>query len=283
MLTINAYAKINLTLEVLGRREDGYHNITSVMQTIDLCDEISLVESDRVTLRSNLSSLETPSNLVLKAADILKEHTGYSGGAEIYLNKYIPMSSGLGGGSSDAAATLKALVQLWQLSLPKEELSCLAGALGSDVTYFIIGNTAIVNGRGEQVQQLPPLQTEHLVVVAPTLDIPNKTANMYANLGIEEHTDGETSVNLRRCIEERGRPSSKLLFNAFEAVAFRMFPPLDTYREQMLNAGAHSVHLAGSGPAMYSLVSSKRKAMVMASKLRRAGYRAYATSTIGSR
>ena len=283
MLTVTAYAKINLTLEVLGRREDGYHDIISVMQTIGLCDTISLVESDRITLRSNLSSLETTSNLILRAADILKEHTGYSGGVEIYLHKSIPMSSGLGGGSSDAAATLKALVQLWQLSLPKEELSRLADAIGSDVTYFIIGNTAIVEGRGEQVQELPPLHTEHLVVVAPTVDIQDKTANMYANLGIEEHTDGETSVSLRRCIEERRRPNSKLLFNAFEAVAFRMFPPLDNYREQMLNAGASWVHLAGSGPAMYTFAPSRRKAMVIASKLRRAGYRAYATSTIGSR
>lgn len=283
MLTVNAYAKINLTLEVLGKRQDGYHSIMSVMQTLDLCDTLSLVESDQITLRSNISSLETPSNLVLKAADILKEHTGYSGGVDIYLNKSIPTSSGLGGGSSDAAATLKALVKLWQLNLPKEELYHLAGAIGSDVTYFMTGNTAIVQGRGEQVEGLPDLHTEHLVVVAPTTDIPNKTASMYANLSIDEHTDGEASANLRKCIEERRRPSGKMLFNAFESVAFGMFPPLYTYREQMLNSGAHWAHLAGSGPAMYTFVPTRRKAIIMASKLRRAGYRAYYTSTIGSR
>ena len=134
MLTVRAYAKVNLTLEVLRKRGDGYHQIVSVMQTIDLFDELSFTRSDNeVNLRCSLLSLETPDNLITKAATLLKEHTGYSGGADIFLKKRIPVASGLGGGSSDAASTLKALCQLWELDMGDEELLALASSVGSDV------------------------------------------------------------------------------------------------------------------------------------------------------
>ncbi|MFH1560630.1 MAG: 4-(cytidine 5'-diphospho)-2-C-methyl-D-erythritol kinase [Chloroflexota bacterium] len=290
MLTVRAYAKVNLTLEVLGKREDGYHQIASVMQTIDLCDELRFAPSDHLMLRCNLPSLETPDNLVLKAATLLKEHTGYSGGMDIYLNKAIPLASGLGGGSSDAAATLKALNRLWGLDLRHEELLPLAASIGSDVSFFLLGGTAIAEGRGEEVHEIPPMPTVHLVLLAPpmwfdklTMSGADKTATMYSHLAPEQYTGGEASLQLRRCIEDGKRPNAGMLCNAFEGVAFDLFPPLEVCRRAMLEAGADWVRLAGSGPALYTFAGSSSEALAMAEKLREGGYEAYAAATVGPR
>jgi 4-diphosphocytidyl-2-C-methyl-D-erythritol kinase len=287
VLTVRAYAKINLTMEVLGRREDGYHQIASVMQTIDLCDELRLTPSDQITLRCDLPSLETDDNLALKAAALLKEHIGYSGGVEMYLNKAIPLASGLGGGSSDAAATLKSLSHLWGLGLKHEELLPLAASLGSDVPFFLDGGTAIAEGRGEEIHELPPMPATHLVLLAPpvwfdklTMSGVGKTATMYGHLNSEHYTGGEAALLLQRSLEDGKRPSGKLLFNVFEAVAFDFIPTLEDYRRAMLEAGASWVHLTGSGPAMYTFAASRRKALGMAEKLRGAGYEAYVAATV---
>ena len=281
MLTVRAYAKINLTLEVLGRREDGYHQIASVMQTIDLCDELHFTPSDQLALECNLPSLETPDNLALRAAALLKKHAGYSGGVEIYLNKAIPLASGLGGGSSDAAATLKALVRLWGLDLKHDELLPLAASLGSDVPFFLCGGTAIAEGRGEEVRELPPMPAVDLVLLAPPLEIPDKTATMYGRLTPEHFTKGEASSRLLRSLEDGKRHSGKLLFNVFEAVAFDLFPTLEGYRRAMLDAGASWVRLTGSGPALYTFAASNSEAIALAEKLRSAGYEPYVAQTVG--
>ena len=281
MLTVRAYAKVNLTLEVLGKREDGYHRIASVMQTIDLCDELRLAPSDQLTLRCNLPSLETHDNLALKAATMLKEHTGYSGGADVYLNKAIPTASGLGGGSSDAAATLKALVRLWGLDLAHEELLPLAASLGSDVPFFLRGGTAIAEGRGEVVHALPSMPTVHLVLLAPTVEIPDKTATMYSRLTTEHFTKGEGPLRLQRSLQDGKQPTTTLLFNVFEAVAFDLFPTLEGYRRAMLEAGASWVRLTGSGPALYTFAATNSEARGMAEKLRNAGYEPYVVETVG--
>ena len=280
MLTVRAYAKVNLTLEVLGKRADGYHQIASVMQTIDLSDELTFTISDEINLRCNVPALETDTNLALRAASLLKERTGYSGGVDIFLKKNIPVASGMGGGSSDAAATLKALCQLWELDLGNEELQPLASSLGSDVSFFLFGGTAIAEGHGEEIHELPAMPTTHLVLLAPPVEMPNKTATVYAHLIQEEYTKGEASAKLKDCLVEGGRPDSNLLFNVFETVAFELFPPLEVYRRAVLDMGAERVHLAGSGPALYTIAASKDKADVLSEKLRDAGYEAYAATTV---
>ena len=282
MLTVRAYAKVNLTLEVLGRREDGYHRIVSVMQTIDLSDELRFAPADRITLRCNVPSLETHDNLVLRAATLLKERTGYSGGVEMYLKKGIPVASGLGGGSSDAAATLKALCRLWELDMGIEELLPLASSLGSDVSFFLVGGTAMAEGRGEEVEPLPAMPKTHLVLLDPPVEMPDKTATMYAHLVPEEYTKGQASSRLRDCLQDGKRPGANLLFNVFEGVAFELFPPLEVYRRAMLDMGADRVHLTGSGPGLYTFAASKTKAGALAERLRDAGYEAYAATTVGA-
>ncbi|MDA0988169.1 MAG: 4-(cytidine 5'-diphospho)-2-C-methyl-D-erythritol kinase [Chloroflexi bacterium] len=282
MLTVRAYAKVNLTLEVLGKRDDGYHQIVSVMQTIDLSDELSFVPSSEIILRSSLLSLETPDNLVLRAASLLKERTGYSGGADIFLKKNIPVAAGLGGGSSDAAVTLKTLCQLWDLNLEDKELRLIAASLGSDVPFFLLGGTAMAEGRGEEVHELPAMDTTHMVLLAPPVEMPDKTATMYGRLIPEDYTKGEASSRLRDLLQKGKGPKTDSLFNVFESVAFDLFPPLEVYRCAMLDAGASWVHLTGSGPALYTFSDSKQDAIALAEKLRGTGYEAYAATTVGS-
>jgi len=155
MLTCVAPAKINLVLEVLAKRDDGYHEIRSLVQTISLCDVLSFELADKTSFECTEPSLQTSDNLVVQAAELVRKIGGYNKGAKIKLEKRIPRDAGLGGGSSDAATTLSALNGLWQLKLTTSDLVELAARLGSDVPFFIYGGTASMEGRGEKVRRCP--------------------------------------------------------------------------------------------------------------------------------
>ena len=281
MLTVRACAKINLTLEVLGKRADGYHEVVTVMQTIDLCDELTLESSTAVSLRCSEPALETDDNLALKAANLLRCHTGCESGVEMNLRKSIPVAAGLGGGSSDAAAALIGLRRLWGLEQAIPDLGPLAAALGSDVAFFLSGGTAIAEGRGDVIGPLPALPRTHLTLLAPRVELPNKTASMYARLTPESYTTGERSARLRSLLESGASPDPDALFNVFEGVAFGLHPAIEEGRRAMLDAGAPWVRLTGSGPAMYTFVASEDEAVALARRLREAGHRAYAAETVG--
>ena len=151
VLELRAHAKINLTLEVLGKRDDGFHDIVSIMQTIDLHDDVTLKRADDITLTCDDPDLAGEDNLALVAARKLKEVTGVDRGVDITLQKHIPVAAGLGGGSSDAASVLNGLNDLWELELELGALEEIATEIGSDVPYFLSGGTALVQGRGEHV------------------------------------------------------------------------------------------------------------------------------------
>src|SRR5579883_3102120 len=152
-IIVPAYAKINLGLEILGKRTDGYHDLVTILQTIDLADQLTCVEAVEVTLESNDPALaEDPKNLVLRAALLLREAAGVERGASIRLEKNIPIAAGLGGGSSDAAATLRALNRLWGLGMNASELIALAGQLGADVSFFLRGGTQLATGLGDELE-----------------------------------------------------------------------------------------------------------------------------------
>ncbi len=190
MISINAYAKINLALEVLGKREDGYHDVVTVMQTISLHDTLTLERAAEISLTCDRADLGHEGTLALKAARLLKERAGYSGGASIKLEKRIPVPAGLGGGSSDAAATLKGLNELWGLEMSQDELKVIGAELGSDVPFFIHGGTAMAFGRGERVRPLPPITLEWFVILSPKIDLPNKTAALYKRITPANYTLG---------------------------------------------------------------------------------------------
>lgn len=281
MLTVRAHAKINLTLEALGKRADGYHDVVTVMQTIDLCDVLTLEPSAEVSLTCSDPALATPDNLVLKAAHLLRERSGFDGGVNAHLRKSIPVAAGLGGGSSDAAAALTGLRRLWGLEEAVPDLQPLAAALGSDVSFFLSGGTAIAEGRGDVITPLAALPRTHLVLLAPQVEIPNKTGYMYSRLAPERYTSGERSAKLRSNLDSGARLDPDTLFNVFEHVAFGLDPAIEEGRRAMLEAGAQWVRLTGSGPAMYSFVASADEADALARRLRDAGHRAYAAATTG--
>ena len=259
MLTVQAPAKLNLTLEVLAKRPDGYHEIRSVFQTINLCDSLRFQLSQKVTFESDMPDWAPERSLVAKAVSLLQETTGCVKGATIEVSKGIPLVSGLGGDSSDAAATLRGLNELWKLELSVEKLFELATQLGSDVAFFLYGGTALVEGRGEVVTPLPPLPHRWVILVVPDAPrLPEKTRQLYASLEASHYTDGQTTQRLVDELREGREPS--ILFNTFENVAFTRFSKLRVYRDHMVKMGASNVHLAGSGPTLFTLIKDKSRA-----------------------
>ena len=282
MLILPAYAKINLTLEVLGDRDDGYREIASVFQTIDLTDTLYFKLQDQLELECNVPELISAQNSVLRVAELLREETGHEKGASIYLHKRIPVGGGLGGHSTDEAAAARGLSELWGLGLGRQRLLQLVSKLSSDTCFFLYGGTALARGRGDKVISLPTLPETWLVMLKPkTEPIPDKTAKLCASLSPSQFTSGQLT---QRCADHisQGRPiDDSLLFNVFESVAFDFFPELDWYRSQMLAAGAAGVHLTGSGPSLFTLVPDRTSGEAIFNRLKSEGYEVYLTRTIG--
>lgn len=285
MIKITAPAKINLTLEILGKLTDGFHEIRSVMQTINLCDRLSFQAGDKLEFKSNSPGWDAEKSLVAKTARLLQETTGCSLGAVITVEKCIPLTGGLGGDSSDAAATLRGLNQLWKLELPKTKLLELACKLGSDVAFFLNGGTALAEGRGEIITSLPPLPRMWVVLVIPILHYvkdlrpTEKTRQLYASLNPSHYTDGEITRQMAAELREGREPPASILFNAFEKVAFTAFPGLNVYRERILKAGASQVYLAGSGPTLFTLHKDKTQAEKVCQHLKEQKIECYLTET----
>ncbi len=283
MQTWRAYAKINLCLEVLGRRRDGYHDLLTVMQTIDLYDTLTFEPADLLVLTCSDPLLENEDNLVLRAARLLQRAAGLASGARIHLEKGIPVAAGLGGGSSDAATTLVALSQMWGLHMSPANLHNLASALGSDVPFFLLGGTALAAGRGDDLTPLPALREHWVVLVRPQVEIPDKTQLMYAHLTPREYTSGRIVHHVARAIRE-GRPMEPgLIFNAFEWVAFRHFERVDRARQQVVDAGADHVRLCGAGPSLYAIYAEQESAHLLYERLQEEGVEVYLTRTIEAR
>jgi len=274
MLTLYAPAKINLVLEALGKHND-YHRISSIVQSIDLCDVLNFQPDKELCFECDEASLKRD-NLVTQAATLLKESKKCSLGARIELRKHIPWGVGLGGGSSDAAATLLALNELWGLALPFSELVHLAFQLGSDVPYFIYSGTALVEGKGEKVTALPSLPTTWFVLLVPPLPrISGKTKQMYGNLGAAHFTEGQFVQGALSSLRHGKAIDPGLMFNVFEKVAFDFFPGLDKYRKTLKEAGAPGVYLAGSGPCIFTFFPRERKARELFSRLKKQGLECY--------
>jgi 4-diphosphocytidyl-2-C-methyl-D-erythritol kinase len=263
-IELQAHAKINLTLEVLGKRTDGYHEIASIIQTIGLYDTLTLEPADELTLECATPGLSADDNLVLKAATMLREAAGVSQGATIMLQKSIPVSAGLGGGSSDAAAALIGLNRLWETALSDDALHGIAARLGSDVPFFLRGGTAMAHGRGELIRSLPPADIPWVVVLSPDIPMPDKTAALYAALPPAQHTGGLLTRKLEARIRGGGDVPPQFLFNVFDNVVREAFPGLDEYWDAFTALGAREVHVAGSGPSLFAPVSRRELGTALA-------------------
>lgn len=279
MLTVLAPAKLNLTLEVLAERPDGYHEIRSVFQTINLCDSLRFQLSQKVTITSDTPDWAPEKSLVTKAVSLLQETARCVEGATIEVSKGIPLVSGLGGDSSDAAATLRGLNKLWKLELSVEKLLELATQLGSDVAFFLYGGTALVEGRGEVVTPLPPLPHWWVILVVPDAPrLPEKTRQLYASLEASHYTDGQITQRLVDELREGREPS--ILFNTFENVALTRFSKLKVYRDHMVKIGAPTVHLAGSGPTLFTLIKDKSQAEDLYTHCQQQNMKTYLVETL---
>ncbi len=280
MLTFTAPAKINLTLEVLGRRADGYHEVSTILQAIDLKDYLSFDERKGITVECDHPSLGTPDNVALRAARLLQEETGSGRGALISVKKGIPVAAGLGGGASDAAATLKGLNQLWELGLSTDELLPLAWRVSSDAAFFLYGGTAWGQGRGERITPLPPLPPCWVVLLRPPLDVPpDKTERLYKALDPSHFSQGQFT---REAVELLRQGEVPRFFNAFERVAFAAFPGLEQHWQRFLDLAAEGVHLAGSGPTLFTLTQDKVRGEKIYRSLNREGLEAYLVHTVAA-
>ena len=257
MITMRAHAKINLTLEVLGKRDDRYHDVASILQTVSLHDTVTFEDADGIVFDCDRPELITQDNLVMRAGYLLRDTVGISSGVAINLTKKISVAAGLGGGSSDAAATLLGLNRLWGLEMPVTELLPLAAQIGSDVPFFLYGGTARVSGRGERVEPLPRTDLEWAVILSPQIDLPNKTATVFSKLGPMNYTNGGLTRKLAARLASKGDTPAQFLFNAFDDVARDIFPDLGQYWDTFYSLGAREIHLCGAGPSLYAPVSKK--------------------------
>ncbi|MDP3767039.1 MAG: 4-(cytidine 5'-diphospho)-2-C-methyl-D-erythritol kinase [Dehalococcoidia bacterium] len=256
-VTEEAHAKLNLTLEILGRRPDGYHEIASVMQTIDLHDNLTVRPADDIKVECDNPSLAGEANLAHRAAEALRKQAPAGRGALITITKRIPVAAGLGGGSSDAAAALRALNRLWELGLPLERLAAIGTAVGSDVPFLVHGGAAHVRGRGEQVTRLPPADLGSLVLLCPDIQLEAKTSQLFDRVTPGIYTTGGLTSKLAARIRGRGDVPAELMFNAFNALAPQVFPGWTVYRDTLASLGAREIMLAGAGPSMFARVPRK--------------------------
>ena len=280
MLTLKAPAKLNLTLEVLAKRRDGFHEIRSVIQTINLCDSLRFRLSQNIEIIPDLSGWMPEESLVSKAASLLQEVTGCGKGATIEVDKRIPLLSGLGGDSSDAATTLLGLNELWGLELSQDGLLELAVQLGSDVAFFLYGGTALVGGRGEMVTPLPPVSPMWVVLLLPQVPrMSGKTKRLYAKVKASHYTRGQITDRLVTRLTRGGEVIPSMLYNVFDEVARDSFNGLEEYWEQFLKAGAQEVHLAGSGPALFTIIKDRAQAEKIYQHLQGEGLESYLGKT----
>lgn len=281
MLTLLAPAKVNLSLEVLYRRNDGYHELRSIVQSLSLCDRLSFSPAKMVQISSDSPDWQPEHSLVSKAVTLFSERCGQSSGVNLKIAKRIPLVSGLGGDSSCAAAVLKGLNKVWGCGYPCWRLMEIGAELGSDVPFFIMGGTAMMEGRGETVTPLPTLNQMWAVLLVPPISMPpDKTAVLYRNLHPDSFTSGEIGDKLLEDICH-GKLSPSLCFNVFEKVAFTLFPELVKYRWQFLEAGAYQISLAGAGPTLFTLLKDRNTAEKIYHNLCQKGHQAYLVSTLG--
>jgi 4-diphosphocytidyl-2-C-methyl-D-erythritol kinase len=268
-----APAKLNLFLEILGRRPDDYHEIESVMVAVDLYDRLSYSAdaTGAITLRCDDPALPSgPENLVVRAAERLRAVSQCPLGATIELRKSIPAAAGLAGGSSDAAATLVALDQLWDLRLRPDRLNALAGEIGSDVAFFLHGPAAVCRGRGERVEPLAMSERLHFVLVCPPVGL--STADVYRNLKPPERPRPIGPV-LEALAARRPDLLGRSLFNRLQPVAERMKPELARVDDALANLGPSlDGHLmSGSGSAYFGLARDRSAAESAAQRLETLG------------
>ncbi|WP_054951059.1 4-(cytidine 5'-diphospho)-2-C-methyl-D-erythritol kinase [Numidum massiliense] len=270
MISEKAPAKINLSLDVLNKRSDGFHELEMVMTTIDLADRIDLCETAHSAIHVASSSGVLPSderNLAYLAAARLKERYGISQGVSIYIQKKIPIAAGLAGGSSDAAATLRGLNRLWHLGLTLDELAVIGAEIGSDVPFCLYGGTALARGRGEKLQQLPPPPPCWVVLAKPPISV--STKEVFQTLQVEDIRDHpRTPLMVQALREQNYEAMCKFSCNVLESVTMAQHPEVKAYKNCLLRFGVDMALMSGSGPTVFALLNQDTRVNRVVNALR---------------
>lgn len=256
--TLPSFAKINLQLRILGKRDDGFHELFTVFQTVSLHDEITFAPGDGFRLKCDVPEVpDDERNLIVKAAIALGPRFGVSKGADIYLKKSIPAPGGLGGGSSNAAAALIGLSRLWQIKPTLADLEEIAAELGSDVPFFLHGGTAIGTGRGEKIENAPQVDEKYMLIVTPEVDVPTREA--FARLNSQRLTPEDLKSNLIVCrfeAESLDLRHTKLI-NDFERSVFEFAPEVERVKNKLLDLGAVQALMSGSGASVFGIFDTE--------------------------
>lgn len=265
-LELKAYAKVNLGLDVIRRREDGYHDVKMIMQTIKLYDQLTMQRnnSGEITITTNLSYLPVgKKNLVYRAIDLIREKYGITDGVNVQLTKHIPVAAGMAGGSTDAAAAFVGMNQLFRLGITQDTLLKYAVTLGADIPYCIMRGTALSEGIGEILTPLPSIPSCWFLVVKPVFSISTKF--VYENLHLNEHTvhpDIDGMVDAIKAGDLAGITSR--MGNVLEDVAINDYPQIAEIKERMNSLGAMNSLMSGSGSTVFGIFTSKEEASAAA-------------------
>lgn len=283
-LLVKAPAKINLTLDVLHKRMDGYHEVEMIMTTIDLADrlELFLLDEDRIRIIShNRFVPDDERNLAYQAAQLLKERYKIKKGVAIQIEKTIPVAAGLAGGSSDAAAVLRGLNKLWDLGLSLDELAELGSEIGSDVSFCVYGGTALAKGRGELITELPAPPTCWVILAKPSIGV--STADVYRRLELSRISHPNTKEMIKAIETNDYCKVCENMGNVLEDVTMKMHPEVALIKDQMKRFGADAVLMSGSGPTVFGLVQHDSRLHRIYNGLRGFCDQVYAVRMMGER
>jgi 4-diphosphocytidyl-2-C-methyl-D-erythritol kinase len=277
--SLPSLAKVNLNLRVLGRREDGFHEIVTILQTISLHDTLTFEHSDK-GIELTCDDPDVPldgTNLIIKAAKALRAEFGGADGARIELKKRIPIGGGLGGGSSNAAVTLIGLLRLWSLDVSGEKITGIAATLGADVPFFLRGGSARATGSGTTIEALHDLTLGPMVVVTP--DVRVSTRDAYANLGVASlTTDDAERILLNYCFEAETLDDT---VNDFEKTVFAAFPEIANVKTRLIELGAVKAMMSGSGASVFGIFENEETRQTALKALgERTDWRSFAVAAV---
>ncbi|ATF26017.1 MULTISPECIES: 4-(cytidine 5'-diphospho)-2-C-methyl-D-erythritol kinase [Brochothrix] len=260
-ITVKATAKLNLALDILGKRDDGYHELETVMAMVDLADylDFSLRLDGNIKLESSSNAVpEDGRNLIVKAGLLLQRRFQVTKGATIKLDKKIPISAGMAGGSSDAAATLHGLNQLWELNLSLDELAEIGAEIGSDVSFCVYGGVAMCNGRGEKITPLPSLPPCWVVLAKPAISV--STRDVFSHLEVNDIQHQHSEKMLAAIASGDYYQMVEALGNDLEDYSLEKYAEISYLKKQFEAFGADAVLMSGTGPTVFAIVKTEKKA-----------------------
>lgn len=272
-MRLQAFAKINLGLDVLGKREDGYHEVRMIMQTIRMYDQLDMRKSVEPGIHLTTNKKYIPvdeNNLVWRAAKLMMDTCGIMEGVSIHLHKVIPVAAGMAGGSSDAAATLVGMNRLFHCGLSKEKLMELGVQIGADVPYCVLRGTALAEGIGEKLTVLPPMPDCWILIGKPGISV--STKYVYTTLDLNTDTVHPDIDGMKKALEDGNLYGiTERMGNVLQDVTISAYPEVERIKEQMKTLGAVNAMMSGSGPTVFGIFDNEEKAQKACQKLRESG------------